>query len=701
MLRKGTFIMVFLGLVFVIATVGAVTPAIWKGNTQSDFSQGEPANISVTSEGEVVLAPNFQQVTDTEELYIWCIAEDRKGNLYTGTGNSGKIFRIDRKGEKTLFFDSPEVGIHSLAVDRKGNLYAGSSPDGIIYKITPEGMASTFSNTGQKYVWSLALDDKGYIYAGTGEKARILKISPRGKVKELYASTDNHIMCLVCTPTGSVFAGTEGSGIVYKVDPKGRVMALYDAPEKEIHSLVLTPEADLYVGAMSGTDSDTQLETPNQFQPQGSTLYRITTSGAVWPVWHCPEPLLLSLLRDQQGNLIVGTGEKGIIYSVTPEGKWTVLLKCQQSQPLSLCKNRKGEIFVGTEGKLYRLMPDYAKQGDLTSQERDMTISSRWGKVSWRAETPEGSEISLQTRSGNTEQADSTWSQWSEKLQDPTGSQITSFPGRFLQYRVNLSTSNQSVTPVLKEISIASLQNNLKPEIKVVNISSHIIPPEGGPPMPEAGPQQGDLPPGRGPQQPPPGKPQRGLWRISWIAQDPNNDSLVYDLYFRGSEEKNWKLLEEGLRRISYVWNTTSCPDGTQLVKVVASDRPSNSPHLALSTEKVSRPFVVDNTPPQVGRFEIEQLPDGRITVTGKLKDATSPLKKAEYSIDSGEWLVIFPTDEIFDSKKERFYLTTEALTPGEHTIVVRVTDFQDNIGTGKAVVEVLYADSSSESKSR
>ncbi len=691
-MAKKTLIATLLSFAFGVSTARAVTPSIWKDNTQSDFSQGEPHNISITSEGEVILAPDFQEVTDTGELYIWCIAEDRKGNLYTGTGNSGKIFRIDTKGRKTLFFDSPEVGIHSLVVDKKGNLYAGSSPDGIIYKITPEGVASTFCTTGQRYVWSLALDDKGYLYAGTGEKARILKISPKGKATELYASTDNHIMCLVCDLTGSVYAGTEGSGIVYKVDQKGRVMALYDAPEKEIHSLVLTPKADLYVGAMSGTTPHTQVQGPNQSQSQGSTLYKITASGAVWPVWHCSEPLLLSLVRDKQGNLIVGTGEKGVIYSVTPEGKWTVLLKCQQSQPLSLYKNRKGEIFVGTEGKLYRLMPHYAKQGSLISGERDMSVSSKWGKICWRAEVPEGTRISLQTRSGNTQRADSTWSQWSEELEDPTGSQITSPSARFLQYRVNLSTSNQSATPLLKEVSIASLQSNLKPEIKAVNISPYLVPPEEGPPIPEAEPQQGAFPSGRrepGPQQPPRGEPRRGLWRISWVAQDPNRDNLIYDLYFRGSEERNWKLLREGLRRTSYVWNTTSCPDGVQLVKVVASDRPSNPPQLALSAEKTSRPFVVDNTPPQVGRLKIQQLPGGRITVSGELRDATSPLKKAEYSIDSGEWLIIFPTDGIFDSKKENFSFTTDPLSQGEHTVVIRVTDFQNNIGTGKAVVEV------------
>jgi len=690
--RKGVFTILFLNLALLVAPLRAVTPTIWKDNTQSDFGRGEPYNISVTSEGEVILAPDFQQVTDTGELYIWCIVEDRRGNLYIGTGNDGKIFRIDSKGRKTLFFDSPEVGIHSLAVDRKGNLYAGSSPDGIIYRITSEGIASTFCPTGQRYVWSLALDDKGCLYAGTGEKARILKISPKGEVEELFASTDNHIMCLVCDPAGSVYAGTEGSGIVYKVDQKGKVTALYDAPEREIHSLVLTPEADLYVGAMSGSAPHTEAQDPTQPQSQGSSLYKITTSGAVWRLWHSSEPLLLSLVTDQQGNLIVGTGEKGVIYSVTPEGKWTILLKCQQSQPLSLYKKHRGEIFVGTEGKLYRLMPHYAKHGNLTSEEFDMAIISKWGKICWRAETPEGTKISFQTRSGNTQRADSTWSRWSEMLEDPTGSQITSPPARFLQYRINLSTSNQSVTPLLKEVAIASLQNNLKPEIKTVNISPYFLHPEEAGPTSETPPQQRGFVPGQtepGPQQPPRAEPQRGLWRISWVAQDPNKDSLIYELYFRGSEEKDWKLLKKGLHRTFYVWNTTSCPDGPQLIKVVASDRLSNPPHLALSAEKTSRPFVVDNTPPQVGRLKIEQLPEGRIVVSGELEDATSPLKKAEYSIDSGEWLVIFPTDGIFDSKKESFRFATEALSQGEHTLVIRATDFRNNVGTGKAVVQL------------
>ncbi len=62
----------------------------------------------------------------------------------------------------------------------------------------------------------------------------------------------------------------------------------------------------------------------------------------------------------------------------------------------------------------------------------------------------------------------------------------------------------------------------------------------------------------------------------------------------------------------SYAWNTSDIPDGTYVVKVVASDKLSN-PTGALTGEAVSEPFVVCNTPPSVTVYR----GSGRLTRPG------------------------------------------------------------------------------------
>ncbi|MCX5678862.1 MAG: cysteine peptidase family C39 domain-containing protein [Candidatus Omnitrophica bacterium] len=72
------------------------------------------------------------------------------------------------------------------------------------------------------------------------------------------------------------------------------------------------------------------------------------------------------------------------------------------------------------------------------------------GSISWSQELPEGTNITFQTRTGDTATPDSTWSEWSTKLTSPASSQITSPTGKYIQYRINLSTTNPAVTPLLK-----------------------------------------------------------------------------------------------------------------------------------------------------------------------------------------------------------------------------------------------------------
>ena len=49
----------------------------------------------------------------------------------------------------------------------------------------------------------------------------------------------------------------------------------------------------------------------------------------------------------------------------------------------------------------------------------------------------------------------------------------------------------------------------------------------------------------------------------------------------------------------------------------------------------------------------------------------------------------MFPTDGLFDDRRESFRFTTEALPPGTYVLLLRVRDAAGNTGTADAVFTV------------
>jgi hypothetical protein len=111
--------------------------------------------------------------------------------------------------------------------------------------------------------------------------------------------------------------------------------------------------------------------------------------------------------------------------------------------------------------------------------------------------------------------------------------------------------------------------------------------------------------------------------------------------------------------------------------------------------------------------------------VSFRAADSFSPIKRAEYSIDAGEWHYIEPVGQISDSKTEEFDFNAplpkgeagaasadgsgrksgkrarardggsesetdqaQLAVPGEHVVVVRVWDRFDNMSAAKTVTK-------------
>ncbi|MBI1955203.1 MAG: fibronectin type III domain-containing protein [Acidobacteria bacterium] len=172
---------------------------------------------------------------------------------------------------------------------------------------------------------------------------------------------------------------------------------------------------------------------------------------------------------------------------------------------------------------------------------------------------------------------------------------------------------------------------------------------------------------------------------IRWTANDPDADDLQYTLYFRGEGESEWKLLAEELQQPFFQLTPDVLPDGKYRVRVVASDAGANPAAAAKSAEKISAPFVLDSTPPQVEMLEATRKGASAIA-RFRAKDNADVLTRAEYVVDAGSPVALLSDDGLLDSPEETFVISLDSLDGREHLLTLRVYDSAGNVGMGKAV---------------
>jgi hypothetical protein len=173
---------------------------------------------------------------------------------------------------------------------------------------------------------------------------------------------------------------------------------------------------------------------------------------------------------------------------------------------------------------------------------------------------------------------------------------------------------------------------------------------------------------------------------VSWQAEDPDGDRLVYNLYFRGEGEHQWKLLKGNLHETAFTFDGDVLADGKYSFRVTASDREVNPPSSARDAELTSAPVLIDNTPPIVTISSVHQN-GATAEIQFEAADAASALRHCEYSLDAGGWIPVEAADGVIDSPREKFVLSLDKLTPGEHLVVIRVADSANNAGLAKVVL--------------
>lgn len=708
------FISFIFTMLLCVFAAKASEPAIWSVNTRAEVLKGDAKGVSINENGTITLAPKLVQIYNTEQSYVWSSVIDANGNVFLGTGSDGKIYKVDANGKSSLFYDTDELNVQALAIGKAGELYAGTSPDGKVYRISQNGTAEVFFEPKEKYIWSLAILSDGSLAVGTGENGKIYRVRSANATPEsslLFDTSETHIISLAADKQGNLYAGTDSNGLVLRFSPDGKPFALLDSSLREIHDIAVGADGSVYVLAVSDAASASKADTPTttptpettetnaatptpeptpkslyDLSTAKSAVYRILPDGGNDIIWNSSTVTAFSISANPDGNgVLIGTSDKGRVYSVQNDGSETLLLQSNEGQ-ISTLKPRGDQIYAtsSNQGKLYRFGTETQAEGSYESAVLDAKASASWGRIWWRST----GNVVLQTRSGNTNKPNETWSSWNANYTDQKGTQIVSPKAKYLQWRAILKSA-----AALSEVNISYLARNIAPEV----LSIQILPTNVGllanpvvqidPNIELSGLNPVDFGLPTTTNIPPRKVYLRGARSLQWRAEDRNNDKLLYDVYYREVGETNFKLLRENLEDNFFTIDGAALADGRYIFKIVAKDSPSNPISLALSGERISEPVDIDNTPPTVSAVGTPQIVGDKARISFEAVDAASYLNRAEYSVNGGVWQTVFADDGISDSPKERYTLEIPLKNVGEYTIALRVFDVNGNVGSARIVV--------------
>ncbi|MBI4025572.1 MAG: hypothetical protein HY360_11375 [Verrucomicrobia bacterium] len=742
--RLLSFLALFLGMTF---SLRAVQTEKFVNDSFADFSEGEAHGAAIVTDGFLRIGPEVRKWASLSEAVVWAAVRDSKGALFVAAGNEGQIFKVKADAKPVEFFKAAELQIQALAFDKAGDLYAASMPDGKVYRFHADGKSSVFFDPKEKYIWALQFDPDGNLFVATGDKGRLYKVSRNGKGAVFYDSDETHIRTLLLDDQNRLWAGSEGNGLVYRFDKTDGATAtpfvVYDSQYREIKALALAPKGAVFVAAM-GDGKTSSIQMPTRAKPTAANtavpetpaaIAAGTAGGASGPKveetsyvssgadkpgagevvqffpdgsaekWWSDSEDVYALAVVENGRVWAGTGKKGKLLELLGPKQFSILGQLEAETITCLLPNGKEGWLAATsnDGALWTLLLSPGRKGTFESKTFDARATARWGILDSKIATGSG-KVAFLTRSGNTAKPDKTWSDWIAVDQDH---RVKSPLARFLQYKVALEAGVRSVSsaPFVDSVTLYYQTKNQSPKINRITVFPSNVElvkmPKMDMPLPPINPSFGSVAPARGFK--PAGSdggedPYAAMARtpilqqvkklgsrsLSWQAGDPNGDELRYDVLYRAAGTAEWKPLGRDIRDQFFSWDAATWPDGEYYAKVIATDLPSNREDEARTDEWTSDAFTVDNTAPTIEvDASVEAVKKEALTVV--IRDTTSIVDEAEFSLDGEPWRPLLPVGGIYDARNNTFAIPVAKLQAGQHHVVIRASDSANNVATQTA----------------
>jgi outer membrane protein assembly factor BamB len=609
--------------------------------------------------------------------YVWAMARGPKGEIYAATGTEGQLFVVDADGKNgKVLADLKPKNLLSMAFGRDGMIYLGTDEDGLVYRINPaSGKPYVMYDAAEAEISSITVDDEGNIYAATAaaDQARPGRSvadkpggKPDGNEKDAKKSATSQ-------PAGG------------KVEPKAAKSDEDGGDESKPEKAEAKPARKLSIvqsitTRLSGGKPTAQGASASAggASAGGNAIYRIDTFGFVTEVFR--EPVMILDLAENEGTIYAVTGNEGRVYAITPKQDSKLMIaKLDSTQATSLLLMDDGNLVVGSANaaKIMQLTKGFAAKGTLVSKPQDASQIVKWGRVKWDAVVPTGTKLTIATRSGNVGEDESdAWDDWSPEMDATLAQQIASPGARFLQYRLTFETSKPDVTAKLTKLSIARVEENRPPLVSGLEVLSAVEEAK----KPTSNPKVKQLVAAAGAS----GESETPVpqihYVVKWNAEDPNQDTLMYQVFYRQVGQTKWIRIAKELKETLHIWDTRTVPDGRYEVRVVADDRLDNPAGSELQDARVSDPFIVDNTPPEVTINSVERVGKSTVRIHATATDQFTAIAEANSLVDSQEeGRAVEADDEVFDSLEEPFTVNLPDLEPGDHWVSIRVTDDHGN----------------------
>lgn len=653
-----------------VGLAGAVSTERFVLADAEALAAGNLIRTTVHSDGRVQVGVELARVALPDDVpVVYSLARAADGAVYLGTGNDGRVFRL-RGQQVEPFATTGQLLVSALAMGEGGTLFAGTLPEGRIYAITAAGQVSELVRPDEtQHVWALAWDpERRTLFAGTGPDGRVYAIDRQGRAELWWDSSASHVMSLALGPDGDVFAGTSDDALVARLRGPSRVEIVHDFPGNEITALDARG-GELAVAANELPDPPRLMASSAQERgatagraprptPGKGRIWRVSRDGRAEEIYRRDRGHITSVQLLDDGTVVGGVSEDGLVVRVAPDRTHATWIDVDERQVLRVDVRGDAPLFVTGDGSaVYRLSASRPREAIWESKVLDGRFRARWGQLSWQGD----GQLVFQTRAGNTERPDATWSAWSSDMS--TSGPIRSPEARFLQIRARF---DRDPSAVLRSVTAYFLPQNQRPHVRDVRLEG-----ENDTATKRLRAERQDHVP-----------PASAVYKLAWSVENPDGDRLRYRLSFRREDQSVWRnVLREGdsVAETHYSWNTSSVPDGWYVLRVEASDELDNPPTLALRHTAESAPLRVDNHAPRV-----EELRLNGTRLTGRAVDALGPVARLERSIDAGEWLPFFPADDLFDTADERFELELGALAPGPHIVAIRATDASGNVGSSE-----------------
>ena len=379
---KTALILLALALLLTSGTPSAA-PGFWEAATQADFLRGDVDQLSIDEHGRLMLGPEVRRVHDAGVPFVWTMVPGPDGSVFLGTGNDGKVVRVDRDGNGSVFFDSGEMEVHALAPAPNGGLYVGTSPDGRIYRVDAKGQATPFFDPDDKYIWALAVDPKGMVYAATGDKGVVYRITPDGKGTPFFTTKTTHAIALAFDAKRPAARrdGLAGPRVSrrcagQRFSPARYAVSGSESAPRRSEGRAVRRGAERQ--AVTGRRRDAGLFGDRTRTPAAPvpTVSSEITSIAIIDVPVTPQP------ASSGGASGDRRGPTGAVYRVLPDGLWDQLWESRDDAPYDVALEPDGSLLVATggKGKIFRLAGDPMRPTLLTrvnAQQATMLLRTR------------------------------------------------------------------------------------------------------------------------------------------------------------------------------------------------------------------------------------------------------------------------------------------------------------------------------------